>query len=113
MALDKLTIGIRIRSIREDRFKETRANFADRCGLKESHIGQIERGEILISLKALDKIVRATGESMDFILYGKDTNKNLQVRKNIDMFLNHSSKDELKMYYECMSSVKKFFYKNK
>ena len=64
-------------------------------GLKESHVGQIERGEILISLRSLDKIANATGVDIDFFLYGKNGNKNLDIRKNIDMYLNRSDKDEL------------------
>ena len=44
-------------------------------GLKESHVGQIERGEILISLRSLDKIANATGVDIDFFLYGKNGNK--------------------------------------
>ena len=108
MALDQLLIGTRIREIREKRFGETREQFADRCGLKDTHIGQIERGEILVSLKSLDKIAFATGENIDYILYGKCTNQNLQIRKNIDLCLNHSSKEELKLYFDCISSFRKF-----
>ena len=111
MALEKLSIGIRIRNVREKIFHETRASFAERCGLKESHVGQIERGEILVSLRSLDKIASATGIDVDYFLYGKGSNKNLDVRKNIDVYLNHSTKDELKMYFKCISSIKSFIYK--
>ena len=113
MALDSLSIGTRIRDVRENQFQETRALFAERCGLKESHIGQIERGEILISLRSLDKISIATGVSIDYYLYGKGSNKNLDVRKNIDIYLNHSSKEELKMYFKFISTIKSFIYKKK
>lgn len=112
MALDPLIIGTRIREIREKRFDESREKFADRCGLKDTHIGQIERGEILVSLRALDKIAFSTGENIDYILYGKCNNEHLQVRKSIDLYLNHSSKEELKMYLECIASIRKFFSKN-
>ena len=50
MALDKIKIGNRVRIIRENKYKETRAVFADRCSMTETHIGQIERGEILPSV---------------------------------------------------------------
>lgn len=112
MALNKLAIGIRIREIRENIFHETRACFSERCGLKESHIGQIERGEILVSLISLDKIAIATGIDVDYFLYGKGSNKNLNVRKNIDIYLNRSTKDELNMYFKCISTIKNFIYKN-
>ena len=60
MALDKFRIGMRIRYIRE-LFNETRAFFSVRCDLTESHLGQIERGEILPSISALDKIATNCG----------------------------------------------------
>ena len=113
MALDKLMIGTHIRTIRENIFHETRSCFADRCQLKESHIGQIERGEILVSLVSLDKIASATGTDVDYLLYGKGSNKNLEMRKNIDNYLNHSSKEELKMYFKCISSIKNFVFASK
>ena len=43
MTLDPLLIGTRIRKIREEEYNETRTDFANRCGLTETHIGQIER----------------------------------------------------------------------
>lgn len=78
MALDKVVIGTRIRKIREEIFEETRENFGKRCNLTERHIGQIERGDFYISLKALDKIVSATGIDVDYILYGKGEKINVK-----------------------------------
>lgn len=57
MALDKVLIGARIRKIREELFCESRVDFARRCNLTERHIGQLERGEFLISLPSLDNII--------------------------------------------------------
>ena len=74
MALDKVLIGARIRKIREELFCESRVDFARRCNLTERHIGQLERGEFLISLPSLDNIITATGVDTDFILYGKGEN---------------------------------------
>ena len=56
MTLDKIKIGARIRRIREELYHETRQLFAERCGLSENHLGKLERGEILISIKTLNKI---------------------------------------------------------
>ena len=71
MALDKVIIGSRIKKIREDIFEESRNQFGKRCNLTERHIGQIERGDFLISLQSLDLIASATGLDVDYILYGK------------------------------------------
>ena len=111
MALDKIAIGARIRKIREEIFEESRDKFGKRCDLTERHIGQIERGDFLIGLNSLDKISAATGIDTDYILYGKSENKHLNVRKTIDNFLDKSSKEELKMYYTCISSMKNYINK--
>lgn len=38
MALDKIIIGARIRTIREEIFEESRDKFGKRCNLTERHI---------------------------------------------------------------------------
>lgn len=109
MALDKIKIGNRVRIIRENKYKETRAVFADRCSMTETHIGQIERGEILPSLIALDKIASSCGEDFDYILYGKKENNS--IRRNIDIFLDRCNQDELNMYFKCISTIKGYICK--
>lgn len=111
MALDKVQIGERIRSIRVNIFKETRQVFADRCDMTESHIGQIERGAITPSIIALDKIAVNTGESLDYIIYGKKKTDDL--RRNIDIFLDRSNGEEIKMYFKCLSTIKGYICKMK
>ena len=109
MALDKIMIGERIRSIRELEFeKEVRAVFAERCGLTESHIGQIERGEILISLSALDKIVCSTGTKAQYILYGKKDDRISMARRNIDTLLDLCTPEELTYFLKCISAFKNY-----
>lgn len=106
MALDKILIGSRIRKIREEIFEESRAEFGKRCDLTERHIGQIERGDFLVSLHALDKIVSATGTDTDLILYGKGENNKLKIKENLDTIINRADKEELKMYYKCIATIK-------
>lgn len=116
MELDKIDIGNRIRKIREEIYNETRQLFAERCRLNENHLGKIERGELIVSIKSLNKICSATGASADYILYGKNENKNLKIRKSIENFLDNSNKDELKMYFKFITIIKsyllKYDYKN-
>lgn len=111
MALDKIAIGARIRKIREEIFEESRDKFGKRCDLTERHIGQIERGDFLIGLNSLDKISAATGIDTDYILYGKGKNSKLQVRDNLYNIIDKSDKEELKMYYTCISSMKNYINK--
>jgi transcriptional regulator with XRE-family HTH domain len=106
VAINKVQIGVRIRQIREEILEETREAFAKRCDLTERHVAQIERGEFLINLNTLDKIVSATGTDADYILYGKSETKKLQVNKNLHNIINKSDKDELQMYYKCVVAIK-------
>ena len=109
MPLDSLKIGMRIRKIREEIYKESRQVFAERCGLSENHLGKLERGSLLISINALNKICSATGFTPNFILYGESETKNLSIRKTIDNFLDNSTKKELKMYFKFISTIKSYF----
>ncbi len=106
MALDKVLIGDRIRKIRTEAFEESRKEFAIRCNLTERYIGQIERGEFLLSLPNLDKISSATGIDTDYVLYGKCENNNLKVKENLINIIDKADKDELKAIYKCVSTIK-------
>ena len=110
--LDEILIGARIRKIREEVLKESRTLFSERCGISENHLGKLERGESLITINTLNKICTTTGTNSDYILYGKNENKDLKVRKTIDNFLDHSSPEELKMYLKFISTIKNFIYEN-
>lgn len=106
MTLDKIKMGARIRKVREELYHETRQSFAERCGLSENHLGKLERGEILISIKTLNKICSASGANANYILFGECENKHLNIRKTLDNFLDNSSKDELKMFFKFVSIIK-------
>lgn len=108
MALDKIAIGLRIRKIREEIYHENRSDFSYRCSITESHLGQIERGEIMISLNALDKIVVSTGTDTDYLLYGKNEIDEDRMKKIINNFLDRADKEELKAYFKCLFSIKEY-----
>lgn len=112
MALDKIIIGTRIREIREGIFGETRKLFAQRCNLNERYIGQVERGEFLLSLNALNQIVSSTGMDINYILYGKGESKKLNIIENLHNIIDISDKDELKMYYKCICTIKSYVNKS-
>lgn len=108
MALDKLLIGTRVRKIREEILEESRSDFAKRCNLTERHIGQIERSEFLIILPTLDRISSATGIDTDYLLYGKGENKNFKIKRLLDTIIARADKEELKMYYKCITTIKNY-----
>ena len=113
MALDKIAIGARIRKIREEIYEESRDKFGKRCDLTERHIGQLERGDFLISLSTLDKIASSTGIDLDYIVYGKGQNDKLSIKQILNTIMDRSDKEELKMYYKCITTIKNFITKNK
>ena len=103
MALDRIAIGARIRRIREEIFEESREQFGKRCDLTERHVGQLERGDFLIGF-----IVSSTGIDADYILYGKGDNNKLQIKENLYNIIDKIKKDELKMYYTCITAIKNY-----
>ena len=111
MPLDKTSIGNRIRKIRENHLCESQSNFSSRCNLTEPYLAKIEKGEILITLSALDKIVTATGIDTEFILYGPDKNLKPQVRKHLHTLIDRGNVEELKMYYKCVCTVRNYLNK--
>lgn len=111
MALDKILIGSRIRNLREDILEESRKDFATRCNLTEKYIAQIERGEFLLSLPNLDKISVSTGIDIDYILYGKEKNNNLTIKKNLKNIIDRADKDEIKAIYKCVCTIKGYISK--
>ena len=111
MALDKVMIGARIRKIREEVFNESRDKFGNRCELTERHIGQVERGDFLISLKSLDKITSATGVEADYILYGKGENDKIEVKKNLINIIDKSNHEELNVIYQCITTIRSYINK--
>ena len=108
MALDKVMIGERVRTIREEFFNESRKHFAKRCNLQERYIGQLERGEFNISLKNLDKIATATGIQTDYYLYGKREGKELGIKQSLITILDKSDKEQLELYYKLITAMISF-----
>lgn len=112
MALEKLLIGNRIRQIREETFEESRKEFANRCDLTERYIGQLERGEFLLSMANLDKISTATGFDTDYILYGKTENKRQKMKENLISIIKKADNEQVKMLYKCITTIMSYINKN-
>ena len=72
---DNIDIGERLRSIREE-MQMTREKFSEKIDITDSFLGQIERGERALSVKTLKKVVKYTGVSADYLLFGKDSKNN-------------------------------------
>lgn len=70
---DNIDIGERLRGVRES-MKMTREEFSEQIDITDSFLGQIERGERALSVKTLRKVVKYTGVSADYLLFGTNTN---------------------------------------
>lgn len=70
---DNIDIGERLRGIREN-MKMTREEFSEQIDITDSFLGQIERGERALSVRTLRKVVKYTGVSADYLLFGTNTN---------------------------------------
>ena len=108
MELDKIQIGERLRIERVSKFDESRPKFAERCGLSENHLGKLERGELSLSIRTLNKICSSSGINADYLLYGNNSIKNSKVRSNIDFYLDNATKEELNVYFKLISSFKDY-----
>ena len=93
---DDIATGESLRGIRED-MKMNREDFSEKIDITDSFLGQIERGERSLSAKTLRKIVRYTGVSADYLLFGKNTNN--QTIQKINNILNVNSEETSDFIY--------------
>ena len=84
---DDVNIGERLREIRES-MKMTREKFSEKIDITDSFLGQIERGERALSVRTLRKVVKYTGVSADYLLFGKSTNNETIQKINNILALN-------------------------
>ena len=99
---DSIIIGERVRKIRED-LKMNRERFSEMIDISDVFLGQIERGERSLSTKTLVKIVKFTGVSSDFILFGnEESNTTLS---EINRILNKCSEDLLNYIYDLIHTT--------
>ena len=99
---DNIIIGERIRKIREE-LKMSREKFSEMIDISDVFLGQIERGERSLSTKTLVKIVKFTGISADYILFG-DNSSNNTISK-INRILNKCSDSVLDFIYNLIRST--------
>ena len=80
---EDIEIGERLRGIRES-MHMTREQFSEKIDITDSFLGQIERGERSLSVKTLKKVVKYTGVSADYLLFGNySNNETIQKINNI------------------------------
>lgn len=100
-----LEIGERIRGIRES-MNMSREIFSEKVDISEVFLGQIERGERLLSIKTLSNIVSYTGASSDYILFGNA--KDMTTKKKINRILDNSSEETINFIYGMIRNTHSF-----
>lgn len=112
---DNIDIGERLRSIREE-MQMTREKFSEKIDITDSFLGQIERGERALSVKTLKKVIKYTGVSADYLLFGKDSKNNTIEKINNILTINSNNITSDFVYHVVMCSndfCKKLFEENK
>ena len=84
---DDIDIGERLRGIREG-MHMTREEFSEKIDITDSFLGQIERGERSLSVRTLRKVVKYTGVSADYLLFGTNANNETIQKINNILALN-------------------------
>ena len=108
MELDKVKIGERMRKIRKEDLKFSLEEMAEKCGITANHLGRLERGKFLITIRILNKFCIATGVSSEYLLYGKTKNNSI-TREKIENCLDKATIPELKKYYKMLSILNDSF----
>ena len=111
---EDIDIGERLRGIREG-MHMTREEFSEKIDITDSFLGQIERGERSLSAKTLKKVVKYTGTSADYLLFGKDSNNETIQKINNILTVNSETTSDF-IYHIVMSSsdfCKKIIEENK
>lgn len=99
---EDIDIGERLRGVREQ-LNMTREKFSEKIDITDSFLGQIERGERALSVKTLKKVVRYTGVSSDYLLFGKN-NSNDTIKKINNILAVNSSTTSDFIYHIVMCS---------
>lgn len=106
---DDIDIGERLRGIRES-MKMNREEFSEKIDITDSFLGQIERGERALSVRTLRKVVRYTGASADYLLFGKGPgNETIQKINNILALNSQTTSDFIYHIVLCSSDFCKKF----
>ena len=106
---EDIEIGERLRGIRES-MHMTREKFSEKIDITDSFLGQIERGERSLSVKTLKKVVKYTGVSADYLLFGNNSNnETIQKINNILTVSSETTSDFIYHIVMCSNEFCKKF----
>ena len=87
------------------------SNLARGVGYGKGYLGKVERGEVLISMKATLNIVAATQADIGFIMFGKVTQKLTKKRKRLLKIIETCSAEEIDDYFDYVCKQRYYRFK--
>ena len=110
-----LTVGLRIREIREA-MHMTRAEFSEKCNISESFLTAVENGKKSITSKTLYKICTTSDISADYFIRGNregfEMDTILELLHSLDKESQESALKILREYTNIIRTIKKQLNKN-
>ena len=83
---DTKAMGARVRQLRKQ-FGSSREEIAGRIGRSSKYYADIERGSCGMSLDTLLELANLYGVSLDYLVYGKENEKEQEVMSNREVWL--------------------------
>ena len=99
----KREVGKRIENIRKD-MNLTKEKLAKEIGITPQYLGIVEKGESALSYDKLKKLCQISGNSADYILFGKD----IEMEEKTKMLLDEFSYEEIQKACEVIKQIAVF-----
>lgn len=93
--------GQRLKELRKKQFL-TQDSLAEAAGLSSKHIGEIERGEVNLTVQSLDQIASALRMKVHELIQCEHEEEVDALRKVLIEYISQCSNDEVKLAYKLM-----------
>lgn len=98
-------VGERIRTIRKIR-GFTQESLAEKTGLQNTYISDVERGDRNISLETLEKIIEALEvNAVDLFQFPKENEHKVELIKTLEIVLSNKSSKEVEAIYKIVNEI--------
>jgi len=99
----KKEIGKRVEEIRKQ-MNLTKEKLAKEIGITPQYLGIVEKGESALAYDKLKKLCEISGNSADYILFGKD----VEIEEKTKMLLSEFSYEEIQKACEAIKQIAVF-----
>ena len=95
--IDKILRGKRIKEIREKELHMNKAKLASLIGISGQFLGLVEEGKGNLVYKSLKKLMKISGHSADYILFGLDDSIISNTQKILDKYQDKQIIESIKL----------------